>query len=84
MLRLHQRLESRDVAGLRVVAGETEWIVGSREPAVTLTTDPFTLFRLLFGRRSRGQLRALSWTHDPEPYIGLLGQHPPLLVDLVE
>jgi hypothetical protein len=82
--RLHARLESGDVAGLRLLAGETEWIVGSTEPAATLRTDPFTLFRLLFGRRSRGQLRALSWTNDPEPYVGLLSQCPPLLVDLVE
>jgi hypothetical protein len=82
--RLHARLESGDVAGLRLLAGETEWIVGSTDPAATLTTDPFTLFRLLFGRRSRGQLRALSWTNDPEPYVGLLSQSPPLLVDLVE
>jgi hypothetical protein len=84
ILRLHERLQSARVDGLRVLAGETEWIVGSREPAATLTTDPFTLFRVLFGRRSRGQLEALSWTTDPEPYIGVLGQHPPLLVDLVE
>jgi hypothetical protein len=81
---LHERLNSAGVEGLRVLAGETEWMVGSAEPAATLTTDPFTLFRLLFGRRSRGQVRALSWTHDPEPYLGLLGQYPPLLIDLVE
>ena len=82
--RLHGRLESGDVAGLRLLAGETEWIIGGTVPAATLTTDPFTLFRLLFGRRSRGQLRALSWTNDPEPYVGLLSQSPPVLVDLVE
>jgi hypothetical protein len=84
MVRLHGRLGMRGVAGLRVLAAETEWIVGSTEPAATLRTDPFTLFRVLFGRRSSGQLRALSWTTDPEPYIDLLAQQPPLLVDLVE
>ena len=84
ILRLHERLDFAGVDGLRVLAGETEWIVGSTEPGATLTTDPFTFFRLLFGRRSRGQLQALSWTNDPEPYLGLLSQSPPLLVDLVE
>jgi hypothetical protein len=84
MVALHERLSSAGVDGLRVLAGETEWIVGSTEPAATLTTDPFTLFRLLFGRRSRAQAKALSWTSDPEPYLGLLSQSPPLLVDLVE
>ena len=82
--RLHERLAFAGVAGLRLLAGETEWLVGGTVPAATLTTDPFTLFRLLFGRRSRRQLRALEWTNDPEPYVGLLSQSAPVLADLVE
>jgi hypothetical protein len=84
VLRLDGRLKSEGAAGLRLRAAETEWILGPAEPAATLTTDPFTLFRLLFGRRSRAQLAALAWTADPDRYLDLLGQYPPAVADLVE
>ena len=84
VLRLDERLSSAGVAGLHLRAGDTERILGPTEPAATMTTDPFTLFRLLFGRRSRSQLASLAWSGDSGPYLDLLGQYPPAVTDLIE
>jgi hypothetical protein len=84
VLRLDERLTSGDGAGLRLRAADTEWILGPSDPAATVTTDPFTLFRVLFGRRSRAQMAGLAWRGDPTPYLDLLGQYPPPVADLVE
>jgi hypothetical protein len=42
----------------------------------TLTADPFELFRAVSGRRSEAQIRALGWSVDPAPYLGLFTRGP--------
>jgi len=46
------------------------------EPVVTLTADPFELFRAATGRRSATQIRAFDWSDDPTAYVRLFGQGP--------
>lgn len=55
---------------LRVeVPGWRTWDIGGEDPATTLTTDQFTLFRTLGGRRSRDQVAALDWTGDADAWV---------------
>ena len=82
---LGRRLERAGAPALRVVAGETEWIIGPGEPAATLRLPFGELFRVLFGRRSEAQVRACSWEGDPAPYLALLSVFGPLPeADVVE
>jgi len=81
---LDRRLRAAELAALRVVAGDTEWLLGVGEPAATLRSDPFSLFRVLFGRRSRAQMAALDWGGDPGPYLEHLSLFPPPDADLAE
>src|SRR5438132_3381182 len=55
-------------SGLRIKAGYTEWVVGPGDPAATVTTDSFELFRAMFGRRSDSQVLAWAWGRAPQPY----------------
>ncbi|MGZ4505710.1 MAG: hypothetical protein ACXVX8_01035 [Blastococcus sp.] len=65
----------------------TEVTVGpdaSGEEPVVLRTTTFEAFRWRLGRRSRGQLAALDWSGDPEPYLDHLCVFGPAEVDVVE
>jgi uncharacterized protein (TIGR03083 family) len=81
---LDSRLHEDGCRGLRLQAAETEWFVGPDQPGVSLTAEPFELFRLLFGRRSRSQMAALHWTGDPSPYLDHLAVFEPPVADLAE
>ena len=70
--------------GLRILAGSTEWVIGPGDPLATLSVDPFELFRLLYGRRSRPQMAALAWVGDPTPYVDHLALLEPATTDLTE
>lgn len=73
---LGERLNQAGCPALRLRTGGRDWAEGSGRPAVTLTASPFELFRALSGRRSIGQVRALAWDGDPEPYLGLFAPYP--------
>jgi uncharacterized protein (TIGR03083 family) len=81
---LDSRLHKGGCRGLRLQAAETEWFVGPDQPGVSLTAEPFELFRLLFGRRSRRQMAAFRWTGDPSPYLDHLALFEPPVADLDE
>jgi uncharacterized protein (TIGR03083 family) len=81
---LDRRLVDCGGPGMRLRSEMTEWVVGPGKPVTTLSTDSFTLFRLLFGRRSRAQMAALAWTGDAEPYLGHLALFGPATSDLDE
>jgi uncharacterized protein (TIGR03083 family) len=66
---LDMRLRSDGGPALRIEAGNKEWIVGGDEPAVTLRSDRFELFRALSGRRSPDQVKSFDWNGDPDPFI---------------
>lgn len=70
--------------GLRVRAGNEEWELGEGEPEVSVTVEPFELFRALSGRRSITQVARWKWDGDPGPYFGLISIFPLRATDLVE
>jgi uncharacterized protein (TIGR03083 family) len=55
---------------------------GSGEPVLRTTT--FEAFRLLMGRRSAAQIRALDWSADPGPLLERMCVFGPSEVDVVE
>ena len=63
---------------LRVeVIGRRDYLLGHDDVAVTvLRADQYELFRALFGRRSREQVRALEWVGDCTPYLDAGLPHP--------
>ena len=69
---------------MRLRAGDREWVVGGGEPAVSLTTTPFELMRLLGSRRSREQILAAPWDGDVEPFVSVLAHMPLPDRDIVE
>ena len=77
-------LRDAGVPGLTVRSDHTEWFVGQDPPAATLTAEPFTLFRLLFGRRSLAQMAALDWTGSPDLYLDHLSVFDPAVDDIDE
>lgn len=71
---------------LEIVAGDRTWATEGASPQTRLSTDGFELMRALSGRRSVGQIRALDWSSDPEPFIRSFewGPFRPNPEDLIE
>jgi hypothetical protein len=81
---LGQRLDLAGRPALRLRVAGRERVEGSGQPAAALAADAFELFRALSGRRSLGQVRALAWDGDPEPYLDLFAPYPMPASPLVE
>jgi uncharacterized protein (TIGR03083 family) len=81
---LGQRLDQAGRPALRLRVAGRERIAGSGQPVAALAADAFELFRALSGRRSLGQVRALGWDGDPEPYLDLFAPYPMPASPLVE
>jgi uncharacterized protein (TIGR03083 family) len=78
-----RKLSAADLA-LRVRSGAQEWELGEGEPAVSVSAEPFELFRALSGRRSVTQVARWKWDGDPGPYLGLVSIFPLRATDLAE
>lgn len=59
-------------------------IVGDGMPQASLSTNVFDLSRVLTGRRSSAQVRAMEWSVDPSPWIEHLFLMGPRESDLTE
>jgi hypothetical protein len=73
--RWRQALGAGNAPTVRIaVLGHREWWLGdrAREPVLTLETDQHVLFRVLYGRRSLEQVRALAWSRDPMTFLQAL------------
>lgn len=81
---LGQRLDQAGRPALRLRVAGRERVAGSGQPVAALAADAFELFRALSGRRSLGQVRALGWDGDPEPYLDLFAPYPMPASPLVE
>ena len=66
-----QKAKAAELPALRVVTDEVDRKIGQGEPAVTLRTSTFDLFRALHGRRTLDQMRAMSWEGDPDPWMSV-------------
>jgi uncharacterized protein (TIGR03083 family) len=43
--------------------------LGSGEATAAVNADDYNLLRMLFGRRSRGQIEAMDWEGSPDPFM---------------
>lgn len=63
-----------DAAGLSTVRIEATdsgmgWDIGYDDPVATLAASSFELMRAIGGRRTKGEIRAMGWDGDPEPFL---------------
>lgn len=73
-----------NVPALRLNFGDKSLVLGEGEPAGELRISPFETNRVVTGRRSLAQIRALDWSTDPSPWIEHISFMPPRSTDLVE
>lgn len=69
--RMGAMLAAANIGVALTIDGATR-TVGAAAPAVRLETTPFDLMRLVTGRMSDGQARALEWTGDPSDTLAAL------------
>ncbi|MGY6501358.1 MAG: maleylpyruvate isomerase family mycothiol-dependent enzyme [Acidimicrobiales bacterium] len=73
------------VPPLCVVTEDDRWVIGGEDPVGTLTTTWFELGRVMLGRRSPAQMRALAFEGaDPEPWVAAIPAFGPAEVDVVD
>jgi uncharacterized protein (TIGR03083 family) len=58
--------------GLLLRTEDGQWRLGSGDPTATADVSTYELFRAIFSRRSRAQLKAWSWHGDPSAYVDTL------------
>jgi hypothetical protein len=66
------RIRALDLPALALRYDGKERTLGEGAVATVVAADRWELLRVLAGRRSRAQIKALDWTGDPEPYLALL------------
>lgn len=76
--------EREQSPSLRLTTPSGSWLFGVGEPLATLETSDFELCRVLVGRRTHPQMRALKWTGDPGELLPRLHVFGPPAEDLVE
>lgn len=81
---IDQKLRASDPPALRIETENIDRTIGDGEPAGTLRTSTYELWRSLHGRRSRGQVRALDWSVDPEPWFEVMFLFGPAETDVHE
>ncbi|MFE2750368.1 maleylpyruvate isomerase family mycothiol-dependent enzyme [Actinosynnema sp. NPDC059335] len=69
---LDRRLREGRLPALRITLEHGDRVVGEGEPVGGLRTSAFELLRVLGGRRSEAQVRALDWDVDPAPWLPVL------------
>src|SRR5438105_1721599 len=72
---LARRIAAAGLPALRLSAGQHQFDAGDGEPGAHVTAEPFELARMLGGRRTLDEMRALHWDGDPEPYLPLLSNY---------
>lgn len=69
---------------LRILTEDKTLALGEGEPQGTVEMSWWEAMRVASGRRSREQVRALTWTGDPDPWLEHLFIFDPRETDLVE
>ena len=71
-----QAISAVGLPPMQIHTGDKTWYLGKGarevEAAVTLKVDPYEAARMLMGRRTYDEMRALDWQGDPEPYLAYL------------
>jgi uncharacterized protein (TIGR03083 family) len=81
---LSQRITAAGLPTLRLCSDSRERVAGRGSPAATVTAGEWELFRVLGGRRSSSQIRALNWSGNAEPYLPLIPAYGEREDDLIE
>jgi uncharacterized protein (TIGR03083 family) len=58
--------------GVLLRSAGRQWQIGGGPPAAAVELEPYELYRGLFSRRSRRQLRDWPWQGDPDGFLDLL------------
>lgn len=66
---IDHKARAADLPALKIVTEDLEKVVGDGQPAATLRTSTFELFRSVHGRRTPDQVRSLDWDGDPAPWM---------------
>ena len=81
---IDQKLRASDLPALRIETEDIDKTIGDGEPAGTLRTPTYELWRSLHGRRSRAQVGALYWSVDPEHWLEVMFLFGPAETDIHE
>lgn len=76
--------KANNLPALKVITDVGEAVVGDGDPQGELRTTGFEFLRMLTGRRSLNQIRAMDWSVDPAPWLQHISLMPPRDSDLVE
>ena len=57
------------IPAVELVTGQDRIVIGDGDPRATARGTAFELSRVLTGRRSPAQVRALDWSADPSPWL---------------
>jgi hypothetical protein len=66
---VERKTKDADLPTLKIVTKNIDHQIGEGDPAVTLETSDYELFRTLHGRRTVEQVRELDWSGDPDPWM---------------
>jgi len=68
---LRPMFDSAGLATIRVEASDSGmgWDIGYGDPVASVSATSFELMRGIGGRRTRGEMGALGWIGDPEPFL---------------
>jgi uncharacterized protein (TIGR03083 family) len=80
----HRSLSDDADGGVALVLGEDRLTLGPSPVVAEVVTDRFEAFRVLGGRRSLAQIRALHWAGDVDRVAHRLSRYPVPTVDLVD
>lgn len=72
---LSDRVARAGLEALHLSAGTHEFGTGDGTPGAHLTAEPFELARLLGGRRTLDEIRALHWEGEAAPYVELMSAY---------
>jgi uncharacterized protein (TIGR03083 family) len=78
------RVQALGLPAFALRYGDKNRPVGTGEPAATVTAERYELVRMLAGRRSRAQIKAMKWEGDPTPYLSIIPAYGERETDLVD
>lgn len=81
---IEKKADGGELPPLRVITEDLDRQLGAGDPAATLETSTFELFRAVHGRRTTAQLRAMKWNGDPDSWLPALSIFGPPTEEKVE
>lgn len=80
----HEAINDAGLPAVHIITAGGSAVSGNGEPGIELRASAYEAMRMLFGRRSEDQVRAMNWSADPGPWLNVLPLMPLLEQDLVE